>query len=46
MPRGFEPTVTASAHHLRDTRFNAAIRDYLIRERAAIAEELGRGEPG
>jgi predicted N-acyltransferase len=46
VPRGFEPTVTASAHHLRDARFDAAIRDYLARERAAIAEELGRGEPG
>jgi predicted N-acyltransferase len=40
MPRGFEPTLTASAHHLRDPRFGAAIRDYLARERAAIEEEL------
>jgi predicted N-acyltransferase len=45
LPRGFEPTLTASLHHLRDARFGAAIRDYLARERAAIADELAQGQP-
>jgi len=41
--RGFEPTLTHSAHHLRDPRFAAAIAHYLQRERAAVetyAEEM------
>ncbi|HEV8244618.1 MAG TPA: peptidogalycan biosysnthesis protein, partial [Polyangiaceae bacterium] len=38
--RGFEPTVTHSAHHLQDRRLDAAIRDYLRRERDAIAAEV------
>ncbi|MDW8250410.1 MAG: GNAT family N-acetyltransferase [Myxococcales bacterium] len=44
IPRGFEPTLTSSTHHLREARFNAAIRDDLARERAAIEEELGCSE--
>ncbi len=38
--RGFEPTVTHSAHHLQHPMLDAAVRDYLKRERAAIQREL------
>jgi len=31
--RGFDPTLTYSVHHLVDVRLNAAIREYLGRER-------------
>lgn len=41
--RGFAPTLTRSVHHLVDPRMNAAIRDYLERERAHI-EGIVRGE--
>ena len=34
--RGFQPTVTHSAHHLTHPRLDAAVRDYLARERAAV----------
>jgi predicted N-acyltransferase len=34
--RGFEPTITWSAHHITDTRFREAIRDYLSREGDAV----------
>jgi uncharacterized protein len=34
--RGFEPTLTWSAHAITDPRFRDAIRDYLEREGAAI----------
>jgi predicted N-acyltransferase len=34
--RGFEPTLTWSAHLIVDPRFRTAIRDYLVREGAAI----------
>ena len=40
LPRGFDPTLTVSAHHLRHRRFDEAIRDYLVREREAVAAEL------
>jgi uncharacterized protein len=36
--RGFLPTETWSAHWLRDTRFQAAIADYLQREREAMRQ--------
>ena len=34
--RGFEPTLTWSAHFIADRRFRAAVDDYLEREGAAI----------
>lgn len=34
--RGFVPTITHSAHHLAHPRLDAAVREYLARERAAI----------
>ena len=41
--RGFTPTLTRSVHHLRDSRLNGAIREYLGREREHI-ERVVRGE--
>ena len=38
MARGFLPVLTHSAHHLRDDRFQAAVDDFLARERPAVAE--------
>ncbi|MCK6550194.1 GNAT family N-acetyltransferase [Myxococcota bacterium] len=37
--RGFEPTITRSAHWFADPRFHDAIASFLARERAAIARE-------
>jgi len=34
--RGFEPTLTWSAHHIADARFRTAIGDYLRREAASV----------
>jgi predicted N-acyltransferase len=34
--RGFEPTLTHSAHYIRDERFRNALRPYLQRERHAV----------
>jgi len=36
--RGFEPTLTWSAHHIADARFRAAIGDYLRREATSVDE--------
>lgn len=36
--RGFEPTITHSAHHVLDPRFRAAIAEYLRRETRAVGE--------
>lgn len=36
--RGFEPTLTWSAHHIADARFRTAIGDYLRREAASVDE--------
>jgi predicted N-acyltransferase len=38
--RGFEPSRTYSAHLLADPRLDAAVRDYLEREQAAIEAHL------
>ena len=43
--RGFEPTVTRSAHHLVDRRLRAAIADYLSRETRAVDDEVEEAEP-
>jgi predicted N-acyltransferase len=46
LARGFEPTLSCSAHSIRDDRFAAAIARYLERERAAVdayvADAAGR----
>ncbi len=34
--RGFAPTLTWSAHFIGDRRFRSAVRDYLVREGAAV----------
>jgi uncharacterized protein len=44
VPRGFVPTVTHSAHHIRDKRLRAIVQDHLMRERAAIREHVEAGE--
>jgi predicted N-acyltransferase len=46
--RGFEPTLTWSAHFITDRRFRAAIEDYLEREGPSIdayAEEIREHVP-
>jgi predicted N-acyltransferase len=40
LARGFEPTVTHSAHHLGDPRLDRAVRDFLDRERAAVRQHM------
>ena len=41
-PRGFEPTLTHSAHWLREPRFHRIISDHLARERAHVRDERER----
>ena len=36
--RGFEPTLTRSAHYIAEPRFRHAIADFLDREREAVAQ--------
>ena len=46
--RGFSPTLTWSAHYIGDRRFRAAVRDYLVREGAAVdayASQVGAHVP-
>ena len=46
--RGFEPTITWSAHYIVNRRFREAIEDFLVREGAAIdayAEEVQNHVP-
>lgn len=38
VPRGFEPTITWSAHHIHDPRFARTVKAYLAEERAGVAE--------
>lgn len=40
LSRGFEPAVTHSLHHLRDPRLDAAVRDFVERERAAVLDHV------
>jgi predicted N-acyltransferase len=42
--RGFEPTITHSVHHLAHPGLDRAVREFLERERAAIAESVAEGE--
>jgi uncharacterized protein len=44
LSRGFEPTLTHSAHHLRHPGLERAIGDYLLRERQAIENEVTEAE--
>ncbi|HEU4532490.1 MAG TPA: GNAT family N-acetyltransferase [Polyangiaceae bacterium] len=44
LPRGFEPTLTYSAHALCDPRLDAAVRRHLEGERKAVQEAVERGE--
>lgn len=43
-PRGFEPTMTFSAHLIRDARLNRLIRTQLSRHNAWIVQQLEKGE--
>jgi predicted N-acyltransferase len=40
--RGFEPTVTHSAHHLAHPGLDRAVRDFLEREREAVNESVAQ----
>lgn len=48
LARGFEPSLTYSAHHLADPRLDHAVRDFLAREEVAIRSHVARerGDPG
>ena len=39
--RGFDATATESVHWIRDPRFAAAVRKFLVQERRAVAREIG-----
>ncbi|HEX4341687.1 MAG TPA: GNAT family N-acetyltransferase [Polyangiaceae bacterium] len=39
--RGFEPTLTHSVHHLVDGRLDAAVRDFVTRERERVCDHVG-----
>jgi predicted N-acyltransferase len=41
LARGFEPTLTHSVHHLVDRRLDAAVRDFVQREREGVREHIG-----
>lgn len=41
--RGFDPTITQSAHHLAHPGLDRAVRDHLEREREAIREHVAKG---
>jgi predicted N-acyltransferase len=45
LARGFEPTVTHSAHYLVDRRLRAAVADHLGRERQVIDEHVDEAAP-
>jgi predicted N-acyltransferase len=38
--RGFDATATHSVHWIRERRFRDAVRDYLKREREAVADQI------
>src|SRR6185312_10106158 len=44
MVRGFEPTITHSAHHLAHPGLDRAVREFLERERAAIEDSVAQAE--
>jgi len=46
LARGYRPVATHSAHEFADSRFGAAIAEYLTRERAAVDELITDYEAG
>lgn len=42
LARGFEPTLTQSAHWIADPKLDRVLRDYLGRERSALTEAVER----
>jgi predicted N-acyltransferase len=44
--RGFDPTITYSAHWIQDLRMRGILRDFVIRERAAIEAHVAAGGEG
>ncbi len=46
LARGYRPVPTHSAHDFADPRFARAVRDYLVRERAAVDEQIADYEAG
>jgi predicted N-acyltransferase len=46
LARGYRPVPTHSAHEFADARFQRAVRDYLVREREAVDEQIADYEAG
>ena len=46
LARGYRPVATHSAHDFADPRFARAVRDYLVREREAVDEQIADYEAG
>ena len=46
LARGYRPVATYSAHDFADARFARAVRDYLVREREAVDEQIADYEAG
>jgi len=46
LARGYRPVPTYSAHDFADPRFARAVRDYLVREREVIDEQIADYEAG
>jgi predicted N-acyltransferase len=46
LARGYRPVATYSAHDFADPRFARAVRDYLVREREAVDEQIADYEAG
>jgi uncharacterized protein len=46
LARGYRPVPTYSAHDFADARFSRAVRDYLVREREAVDEQIADYEAG
>ena len=46
LARGYRPVPTYSAHDFADARFQRAVRDYLVREREAVDEQIADYEAG
>jgi predicted N-acyltransferase len=44
--RGFDPTITYSAHWIEDLRMRGILRDFVTRERAAIEAHVASGGDG
>ena len=46
LARGYRPVATYSAHEFADRRFNAAIKDFVAREKAAVDEMIADYQAG